>query len=243
MRRLQLFSLLAAALACGGADEPQDGEPADSPRLPFEERALAEDDFILVSDIGDTLRFRTAPDGDVVRLSRYRRMLGGVDSVVVVMDATNRKPIESFHRFHAGGGSVTARIEYGRGFDGQARLTITSPDGERRDNIRTPPPALDAAQLPLVLSALRFAVVDSMSFNYVAPFEGRALAARLDVRDSIADPGRGSPVHEIRLRVRGLEERYRFGLHPPHPLLTLEEVSRNVTWTRPAVPSASGGGR
>lgn len=251
MARLPHFSLaplaLAALLGCG---EPADGDPEDpgagapAARLPFVESPLPEERFQLVSDIGDTLEFAVTSTDDLTRLARYRRVAGGVDSLVAVIHARTKSPVQSVQRIHSATGSLLAGIEYGRGFDGQARLILSSSRGEQRDNIRTPPPILDAAQLPLTLKALRSSAPDSFSFNYVAPFERKALAARIDSRETVlATPGGEVPAREIHLRVSGLEERYWFEPSSPHRLLQLQEVTRNVTWSRPSVPAAAGSGR
>lgn len=237
---------LAALLGCGQPDEgPGDpGAEAPAERLPFVEAPLPEERFQLVSDIGDTIEFAVTSTDGHTRLARYRRVAGGIDSLVAIIHARTKDPVESVQRIHSQTGSLVARVEYGRGFDGQARLILSSAGEERRDNIRTPPPTLDAAQLPLTLKALPSGAPDSFSFNYVAAFERKALAARLDSRrTTLVTPAGDVPAREIHLRVSGLEERYWFEPSPPHRLLRVQEVTRNVTWSRPSVPAAAGPAR
>ena len=238
MRRFPIGSPIAGLLAVlAGCGEPGEPPPEPLPRgdiLPLTARALPPEEFSLVSDIGDTLRFRVSPDGREVALAFYRRTAGGVDSSTVVVDGTSKAPIASFRRVHGAGGSVTAEVLYGRGFDGQALLILTSPHGRQQDNIRTPPPSLDQAQLPLVLSALDFSAPDTTSFNYIAPFEREAFAARLEIGALGALPDRPeAAAFPVGVRVSGLEERYWLAAEPPHQLLRYEELTRNVTWTRP----------
>ncbi|HUP01729.1 MAG TPA: hypothetical protein VM737_09460 [Gemmatimonadota bacterium] len=235
-----LAALLAGLAACGEPDEAPADPLAREDSLPLTARALPAGTFSLVSDIGDTLRFRVSPAGETIILARYRRAAGGVDSAVAVIDAESKAPLASFRRIHTADGSVTAELLYGRGFDGQARLTLTAPQGRQEDNIRTPYPALDAAQLPLVLSALHFGAPDTASFNYIASFEKEAFPARLEIGALVSLPGNepvpapsGPAAFRVRLRVSGLEERYWLAAEPPHRLLRFEETTRNVTWTLP----------
>jgi hypothetical protein len=187
----------------------------------------------MVSAHGDTLRFRISSAEGGARLARYRHLRAGMDSLVALIDPDTKAPIASFQRRHLEAGSVTAQVLYGRGFEGQARLLLATPEGRREDNIRTPPPVLDQSQLPLTLTALPFTNTDSLSFNYVAPFEGRALAARLMISADTLDTAQGSrPAWRLKLLVSGLDERYWVDAEPPHDLLRIEEVTRNETWTR-----------
>jgi hypothetical protein len=162
-----------------------------------------------------------------------------MDSTAVVVDVATKVPLESFRlAATAGGDTVTAQIEYGRGFEGQARLTLSTGDGTRVDNLRTPAPALDAGQIPLTLTALSFDRVDSLHFNYVAPFEKDALAARLLIGPSETLRIGGVPLtaRPVLLQVSGLEERYWLAEQPPHAILRLEEITRGRTWTRAEAP-------
>lgn len=226
---------LLAGLAAGFAscDRGSDGPIEAVPVLPFAAASLPADSFRMVSGAADTLRFRTSRAEEGTRLVRYRRVAGGIDSLVAVADPATKTPISSFQRRHLESGAVSAEVLYGQGFDGQARLIMASEAGRREDNVRTPPPVLDAAQIPLVLGALRLAEYDSLSFNYVAPFERRALAAQLVVTADTLETDRGSfPAWRLRLLVSGLEERYWLEADPPHRLLRIEEVTRNATWDR-----------
>lgn len=236
MRRYPVFTLLLAALATGfsACERPPEEDAADVPGLPFTDAVLAADSFILVGANGDTLHFRTSQAEAATRLARYRRLPGGVDSLVALIDPRSKAPIASFQRRHLPSGSVTAQVIYGRGFDGQARLIMATEDRQSEDNIRTPPPVLDAAQVPLSLATLRFGEADSVSFNYLAPFEKKALAARLVVsEDSLVTAAGSRPAWRLQLLVSGLEERYWLDADPPHRLLRIEEVTRSATWDRP----------
>jgi hypothetical protein len=188
----------------------------------------------LASD-GDTLSLAVlAPEGERQRI--VRSVSGGApDSTSVVVDVVTKRPIESDRVAVAGtGDSVTARIVYGEGFEGQARLTLGSSQGSSVENLRTPPPFLDAGQLPLTLTALRFGDTDSVHFNYVAPFEKQALAARLLLGplESLRIGETERTAWPVLLQVSGLQERYWFAAEPPHELLRLEEITRGRTWTR-----------
>ncbi len=236
MRRYPASTFLLAALAAGFAScDRRAEEPAqDVPGLPFSDAVLPADSFHLVSGIGDTLRFRTSQAEAGTRLARYRPGADGVDSLVALIEPRSKVPISSFQHRHLQSGSVTAQVLYGRGFDGQARLVLATSESRAEDNIRTPPPVLDAAQIPLTLGALRLAESDSVSFNYVAPFEKRALAARVVVTsDTLETAGGSLPAWRLELLVSGLEERYWLDAEPPHRLLRIEEVTRDVTWNRP----------
>ncbi|MDX1661188.1 MAG: hypothetical protein R3326_05310 [Gemmatimonadota bacterium] len=250
MRRSPTFFLLGAlalvlATGCGqGDDLPQpDADEAgeEIATIPFAERGVAVDDFVLVSgDGGDTLRFGGANvDGEpYIRLSRTRRTSAGVDSFSALIDASTKEPIASYQRrFTEAGDSLVARVSYGTGFEGQARLTLTTPQGTGNENLRTPSPVLDAGQIPQTLSALDFSMPDTLSFNYVAPFEKRALAARVEVGrlDTLRPNGEAVAAYPVTVRVGGLEERAWFAAPPGgYRLLRYEESTRGVTWTRPA---------
>lgn len=238
MRRIPLFNIAAIPVllglsACGPGDGSEAGTEA-TPQIPFADRPLAEGEFALVSTSGDTLRFAVTSRRRDLRLARYRHTSTGLDSLVAIIDPRSHTPVSSFQRVHRDHGSLTAEVNYGRGFDGQARLAITTPTGRREINVRTPPPTLDQAQIPLTLTALDFEAGRVLSFNFVLAFDQRAIPARLE----IGTPGlvthggttvRAYPVH---LRVSWLEERYWFAADPPHDLLRIEEVTRNITWSR-----------
>jgi hypothetical protein len=106
------------------------------------------------------------------------------------------------------------------------------------ENLRTPAPYLDAAQIPLTLSALDFSMVpDTISFNYVAPFEKKALAARIIMGplDSLRVDGVDVAAWPVRVEVRGLEEVYWYAAPPGRPrLLRIEEPTRGLVWMRVA---------
>jgi len=225
--------LAVLALLIPACERPPDEAPSDVPRLPFDGAAVGPDSFRMVNGIGDTLRFVVTPTGAGTRIARYRRVDAGVDSLVAVVDPVDLEPVSSLQHRHLTGGAVTAAVEYGRGFDGQARLRLSAARGQRDDNIRTPPPVLDAAQIPLSFGGLDLTTVDSLSFNYVAPFEGRAMAARLVATpDTLSVGGTHHAAVRLRLLVSGLEERYWFEAEPPHRLLRFQEVTRNMTWDR-----------
>ncbi|HKY59435.1 MAG TPA: hypothetical protein VJP59_00340 [Gemmatimonadota bacterium] len=223
----------ALALVFPACERPPDEATPDVPRLPFDGSVLGPDSFRMVNGIGDTLRFAVTPTGAGTRIARYRRVDPGVDSLVAIVDPTTLVPVSSLQHRHLTGGAVTAEVRYGEGFDGQARLRLSAARGERDDNIRTPPPVLDAAQIPVSFGALDLGALDSLSFNYVAPFEGRALAARLvATSDTLTIGGTQHAALRLRLLVSGLEERYWFEAEPPHRLLRIQEVTRNMTWDR-----------
>jgi hypothetical protein len=222
---------MAFACACG-EPAPPPVEPVGS-ALPFDSAPLPAGESRLVSD-GDTLSLAVlAPEEGGQRL--VRSVSGAADSTTVVVDAVSKRPIESYRVADAGAGdSVTARVEYGAGFEGQARLTLGASQGSAVENLRTPPPSLDAGQLPLTLTALRFGDADSLHFNYVAPFEKEALAARLLLGplESLRIGEAERSAWPVLLQVSGLQERYWFAEQPPHELLRLEEITRGRTWTR-----------
>jgi hypothetical protein len=187
----------------------------------------------MVSGIGDTLRFTVTPTGAGTRIARYRRVQAGTDSLIAVVEPGSQTPVSSVQHRHLTGGAVTAEVEYGPGSVGRARLRLSAARGHRDDNIRTPPPALDAAQIPLSFRALDLDAIDSLSFNYVAPLEGRARPARLVVTpDTLSIGDAAGPALRLRLLASGLEERYWFEAEPPHRLLRIQEVTRNMTWDR-----------
>ena len=239
MRSIPPFPLLAVAIACAcGEPAPPPAEPVGS-ALPLDSAPLPTGESRLVSD-GDTLSLAVfAPEEGRQRL--VRSVSGGaLDTTAVVIDAGSKPPIESYRVAEAGeGDSVTARIEYGGGFEGQARLTLSASQGSAAENLRTPPPSLDAGQLPLTLTALRFGDADSVHFNYVAPFEKEALAALLLLGP--LEPLRIGETERtawpVLLQVSGLQERYWFAERPPHELLRLEEITRGRAWTRVEPPA------
>ena len=235
MRSLPPLVFALAVAACADSAPPP---PDSSAALPLGSSPLAAGEWRFASE-RDTLRLVVRPPED--GRQRLLRIVSGTadDRTTVLVDATTKLPIESRRvATTADGDSVTAHVEYGRGFEGQARLTLTTAAGSAEENLRTPAPSLDAGQLPLVLAALPLAGADSVHFNYVAPFEKEALAARLlvgrpqDLRVGEAVV-RATP---IRLQVSGLEERYWFDERPPHTLLRIEETTRGRTWTALAPP-------
>ena len=240
MRPIPPLCLLALALlgSCGEPESPP-AEPAAT-ALPFDSAPLPAGESLLVSD-GDTLRLAALAPADS-RQRLVRAVTGDApDSTTVLVDAATKQPIESYRVAATGtGDSVSARVEYGRGFEGQARLTLSSAQGSAGENLRAPPPSLDAGQLPLTLAALRFDEADSVHFNYVAPFEKEALAALLLMGpvETIRIGAEEARARPVMLQVSGLEERYWFAEVPPHALLRLEEITRGRTWTRiaPSVP-------
>lgn len=235
MRRFPASTWLPAVLAgiVAACERGSEGPAAEVPVLPFSAAPLPADSFGMVSGTGDTLSFRTIQAEAGTRVARYRRGARGVDSLVAVIESDTKVPIYSLQHRHLESGPVTAEVLYGRGFDGQARLVMTTEAGRGEANLRTPPPTLDMAQLPLTLGALQLGETDSLSFNYVAPFERRSLAARLLVTpDTLAIDGGQVAAWRLRLLVSGLEERYWLEAEPPHRLLRIEEVTRNATWER-----------
>lgn len=233
MRTIPPLRSLAVVLVCAcGEASPPPAEPAGS-ALPLDAEPLPARESMLVSD-GDTLSLVVlAPENGRQQLVRF--VSGDApDSTSVVVDPATKRPIESYRVAQTGGGdSVAARIEYGQGFEGQARLTLGGSQGSAVENLRTPPPFLDAGQLPLTLTALRFGDADSVHFNYVAPFEKEALAARLLLGpvEPLRMGDARSAAWPVLLQVSGLEERYWFAERPPHELLRLEEITRGRTWT------------
>jgi len=219
--------------SCG----PGDGQVPLTEGVPFTDREIPAGETVLVSGEGDTLRLSATPADrrGRVRLARYRPVATGIDSVVTVIDRETRAPLRSFHRAHRSeGGSVTASVAYGEGFEGQARLVLTTDEGRLSENLRTPAPGLDAGQVPLTFTTLAFESVDSLSVNYIAPFEQRAVPARLVIAEprTLRLSGEAVETIPVRLVVAGLEEAYWFERNPPHGLLRMQEVTRGVTWTR-----------
>lgn len=237
-----LALLLSLPLACGeqesGPRRAVDGATAEIATVPFADRGIETGDFALVSAGDDTIRFRVRrlENRPVVRLVRLRSGPAGTDSIAALVDAKTKEPIASYHRvFTADGDSLVARIVYGTGFEGQARLSLTTPRVSATENLRTPHPLLDAAQIPQTLSALAFGEPDTISVNYVAPFERGSLAARLVLGglDTLRLEGEELPAWPVKLQVRGLEERYWFSATPDrYRLLRLEETTRGAVWTR-----------
>lgn len=247
MRGFPLLAALAAVAVwiATGCEEDTGVSESDAERageeiatIPFAERDVDADDFVLVSDAGDTLRFTgvSVDDAPHLRLVRTRRTPAGLDSVAALIDVRTKEPIASYQRRHTEeGDTIVARVSYGTGFEGQARLTLTTPRETGTQNLRTPSPVLDAAQIPQTLSALDFSAPDTISFNYVAPFERRALAARVVIgrADTLRLDGADVAAFPVTIRVAGLEERAWFAAANGHRLLRYEESTREVTWTRP----------
>lgn len=227
------FALFIPGCSRPGEEAPPEEAPPEASGLPFDGPALEPDSFRMVSGIGDTLWFTITPTGAGTRIARYRTVQAGTDSLIAIVEPGTQTPVSSVQHRHLTGGAVTARIEYGQGSDGQARLRLSAARGHRDDHIRTPPPILDAAQIPVSFRALDLDAVDSLSFNYVAPFEGQALPARLMVTpDTLSIGDAEGPALRLRLLVAGVEERYWFEAEPPHRLLRIQEVTRNMTWDR-----------
>jgi hypothetical protein len=90
------------------------------------------------------------------------------------------------------------------------------------------------------LAALDFEANRVVSFNFVAAFNQRAIPARLEIETPRLIGHRGERVraYPVHLRVSGLEERYWFAADPPHNLLRIEELTRQITWSRPCTPRA-----
>lgn len=237
MRPLPALVLALAVAACADSPPPPD-DPA-APALPFASAPLPAGEWRFTSD-GDTLRLVVRPPED--GRQRLLRIVSGAadDRTTVVIDAATKLPVESRRvAITDAADSVTARVEYGRGFEGQARLTLATSAGSAEENLRTPAPSLDAGQLPLVLAALSFAHPDSLHFNYVAPFEKEALAARILVGrpENLRIDGAVLRATSVRLQVSGLEERYWFDERPPHALLRIQETTRGRSWAALAPPA------
>lgn len=238
--------LVALAGACGGSESPApepggSGEPpAHLALVPADLPGLFPGGPPFISGAGDTLVYgvETLEDGDRLRLWRVRRSAAGTDSVAAIVDAATGAPIESWQwRLGGSGERLTAQVVYGAGFEGQARLVLTSEEGRMEENLRAPLPVLDAAQIPQILARLDLSAADTVSFNYVAPFEREALAARLVIGAPAVPPaGGGAPAIPVRVQVGGLEERYWFAAPPEEPrLLRVEEPTRSLIWM-PAAP-------
>jgi hypothetical protein len=228
-----LLGLLGLVASCG--EPPPANDHFALASLPFASPPISSGETTLVSGAGDTLRLAAlAPENGRQRLVRTQSG-ESKDSTAVVIDVATKVPLESFRlAATAGGDTVSAQIEYGRGFEGQARLTLSAGGDTRVENLRTPAPALDAGQIPLTLTALSFERMDSLHFNYVAPFEQDALAARLLIGplDTLRIGGVPLAARTVLLQVSGLEERYWLAERPPHAILRLEEITRARTWTR-----------
>lgn len=236
--RFGLLALLGPLMSCGEPAPPA-ADP-DVASLPLASAPIATGETTFVSGAGDTLRLSAlAPENGRQLLVRVQSGESR-DSTAVLIDAATKAPLESFRLAStAGGDTVTAQIEYGGGFEGQARLTLTSGGDTRGENLRTPPPALDAGQLPLTLTALSFDQMDSLHFNYVAPFEQDALAARLLIGppETLRTGGVSLAARSVLLQVSGLEERFWLAERPPHAILRLEEITRARMWTRAEPPA------
>lgn len=221
-----------AWLAC---QAPSAEEDRFDSSLPFDREPSLEP-FDLVSNGGDTLRFLAERGRGEFRLTRLRLAEGRIDSSHIRLDRRSLAPKRSFQRVASDDGSpLEALVEYGAGFDGQARVTIHAEQGEQSRNLRTPDPFLDAMQLPWTFSSLILDEPGTLAFNYIAPFEKRALPARLEIgraRTLRMPSGRTSAI-PVRLRVSGLVERYWYAVPPNEPLLLrFQEVTRGITWTR-----------
>lgn len=237
--------LVALAGACGGSESPapepgRAGEPVALALVPGDLPGLFPGGASFVSGAGDTLVYgvETLEEDDRLRLWRVRRSAAGTDSVAAIVDAATGAPIESWQwRLGGSGERLTAHVVYGAGFEGQARLVLTSEEGRMEENLRTPLPVLDAAQIPQILARLDLSSPDTVPFNYVAPFEREALAARIVIGAAAVPPaGGGDPAIPVRVQVGGLEERYWFAAPPAAPrLLRVEEPTRSLIWM-PAAP-------
>lgn len=227
---LSTLALACALAACGGEERH-----SLTAGLPFSDRPIPTGETILAAG-DDTLRLTATPlDRERrIRLARYRSVAGEIDSLIAVVDQTTKAPLRSFYRVRRhDGGTATASVAYGEGFEGQARLVLTS-GGRVDENLRTPSPALDLAQVPLTLTALDFTSPDSLSVNTIAPFERRAVPSRLVIgsRTSLRLPEGAVETVSVRFVVAGLEEQYWFEIDPPHRLVRLREITRGTTWTR-----------
>lgn len=227
---LSTLALACALAACGGDER----HPLTT-GLPFSDRPIPAGETILTAG-DDTLRLIATPtDGERrIRLARYRSVAGEIDSLIAVVDQTTKAPLRSFHRVRRhDGGTATASIAYGEGFEGQARLVLVS-GGRVEENLRTPSPALDLAQVPLTLTTLDFTSPDSLSVNTIAPFERRAVPSRLVIgsRASLRLPEGAVETVSVRFVIAGLQEQYWFEADPPHHLVRLREITRGTTWTR-----------
>ncbi|MDX1623563.1 MAG: hypothetical protein R3199_06250 [Gemmatimonadota bacterium] len=244
-----LVLALAPALVAGCGEDGREPEPeeatAEIETIPFADRALPVGGHALVSEAGDTIRFlvRRAEDRAYLELVQRRTGPAGADSVAALIDPDTKEPVASYHRrFTEEGDTLVARVAYGTGFEGQARLSITAPGADVDDNLRTPDPVLDAAQIPQTLSALRFGRPDTIPFNYVAPFEREALAGRLLVGrpDTLRIDGASISAWRVDLQAGGLEERYWFSTAPdPYRLIRFREITRDRTWTRVGAADAA----
>lgn len=212
MHRSAIFLLLAAwpALgACRGEETPAPSAPA----LPFSDRAIEDRSFAMASAAGDTVWFQAGDAGEGrVRLVRYQRADGGLDSLAAEIDAASKRPVSSHQRILTSEGPVTGDIAYGAGYEGEALRVVTTPRGRLEENLRTPDPYLDMAQIPQTLAAIDLATRDTLHFNYVSPFEELAKSALLVVGASVTlDLASGpTPAVPVRLRVSGQEETFWF---------------------------------
>jgi hypothetical protein len=228
MWALSVFALLAC-------QAPSSDEGRFDSSLPFIREPSLEP-FVLVSTEGDTLRFLAENGRGDFRLTRLRSVKSGLDSTHVRLDQRSLAPKRSFQRVASEDGfPLEALVEYGAGFDGQARVTIHTDQGEQSRNLRTPDPFLDAMQLPWTFSSLTLDEPGTLAFNYIAPFERRALPARLEIgrARTLRMPYASVSAIPVRLRVSGLTERYWYSAPPGDPhLLRLQEITRGITWTR-----------
>jgi hypothetical protein len=242
MLRIPLVLLFAAWAATPLACREEEASVSTTAGIPFDAHGhLDGGPFTMTSGAGDTLWFRIEfSDGPYARVVRVRRSRAGLDSLSARIDLRTKAPISSHHEIRTGEGAHAAEVLYGAGYEGQARVTVTTPRGRRVDNLRAPPPYLDPAQLPQTFSALDFARPDTFTFNYVAPFENDALNAQVVIGplETLALATGPAPAYPVRLRVSGLEERFWFAAPPGrYRLLRWHDVTRGVTWTR-VEPSA-----
>jgi hypothetical protein len=212
MHRSAIFLLLAAWPALGACRSEETPAPA-APALPFGDRPIEDRSFAMASAEGDTAWFQAGDAGEGrVRLVRYQRADGGLDSLAAEIDAATKRPVSSHQRITTSEGPVTGDIAYGAGYQGEAVRTVTTPAGRLEENLRTPDPYLDMAQIPQTLAAIDLTARDTLHFNYVSPFEELARSALLVVGAPVTlDLASGSvSAVPVRLRVSGQEETFWF---------------------------------
>ncbi|HUP18694.1 MAG TPA: hypothetical protein VM778_01940 [Gemmatimonadota bacterium] len=225
-----IVPLLGAVLvACCGTEEPA---PAPTGAVAIRFSGPPAEGGTFVSGEGDTLRLSSVAIPSEPWILMVRSQAG--DSAAVRVDARTLAPLESYRRHRTDDGdTLVATIDYGAGFEGQARLILARGASRSADNLRTPEPYLDATQIPLTLAALDYSMTpDTVSFNYVSPFEQRAVAARLMLGsfETLRASGAAVPARQVRVEVKGLAEVYWYD--PVGRLLRIEEPTRGRVWTR-----------